>query len=61
MEGSNSCLGQDLKIGIQLYKVNQEQYLLDFKKLNGGTFSFFNQCAEIFSFVAGEVEQSEGQ
>jgi len=51
--------GPHLKIGIQLYKVNSEQYLLDFKKLEGDTFCFFNRCAALLTLVAAEVELRE--
>eukprot|EP01087_Luapelamoeba_hula_P017488 TRINITY_DN5518_c0_g1_i1.p1 TRINITY_DN5518_c0_g1~~TRINITY_DN5518_c0_g1_i1.p1 ORF type:complete len:488 (+),score=56.49 TRINITY_DN5518_c0_g1_i1:105-1568(+) len=34
-----------LKIGIQLFKVKQGQYLLDCKRLEGETFCYFNRCA----------------
>ena len=39
--------GGVVKIGLQLYKVQQNIYLLDFQKLEGNGFSFMNICALI--------------
>ena len=37
------------KIGLQLYKVQQHIYLLDFQKLDGDAFTFMNLCARIIT------------
>ena len=38
-----------IKIGLTLYKVQQNIYLLDFQKVNGDAFSFMTLCANIIT------------
>ena len=38
-----------VKVGLQLYKVQQNIYLLDFQKIDGDAFSFMHLCARIIS------------
>jgi 5'-AMP-activated protein kinase catalytic alpha subunit len=38
-----------IKIGLTLYKVQQNIYLLDFQKLTGDAFSFMTLCANIIT------------
>ena len=40
---------RNLKIGLQLYKVHDGRYLLDFRLLNGDTFLFFDMCSELIN------------
>jgi len=37
--------GPSVKMAIQLFKVKNDKYLLDFKKLSGETFQFFELCS----------------
>nr|CCA17060.1 SNF1related protein kinase catalytic subunit alpha p [Albugo laibachii Nc14] len=41
--------GSRIKIGLQLYKVQQHIYLLDFQKLEGNAFTYMNLCARIIT------------
>jgi 5'-AMP-activated protein kinase catalytic alpha subunit len=38
-----------VKIGLTLYKVQQNIYLLDFQKMTGDAFSFMTLCANIIT------------
>ncbi|TYZ64719.1 hypothetical protein PybrP1_009372 [[Pythium] brassicae (nom. inval.)] len=38
-----------IKIGLQLYKVQQHIYLLDFQRLDGNAFTYMNMCARIIT------------
>jgi hypothetical protein len=38
-----------IKIGLTLYKVQQNIYLLDFQKMTGDAFSFMTLCANIIT------------
>ncbi|KAJ0393091.1 hypothetical protein P43SY_004485 [Pythium insidiosum] len=38
-----------VKIGLQLYKVQQHIYLLDFQRLDGNAFTYMNLCARIIT------------
>jgi 5'-AMP-activated protein kinase catalytic alpha subunit len=38
-----------IKIGLTLYKVQQNIYLLDFQKVTGDAFSFMTLCANIIT------------
>lgn len=38
-----------IKIGLQLYKVQQHIYLLDFQRLEGNAFMYMNLCARIIT------------
>lgn len=38
-----------IKIGLQLYKVQQHIYLLDFQRLDGNAFTYMNLCARIIT------------
>lgn len=38
-----------IKIGLQLYKVQQHIYLLDFQRLEGNAFIYMNLCARIIT------------
>ncbi|KAG7383043.1 Protein kinase [Phytophthora boehmeriae] len=40
---------QSIKIGLQLYKVQQHIYLLDFQRLDGNAFTYMNLCARIIT------------
>ncbi|EQC38348.1 CAMK/CAMKL/AMPK protein kinase [Saprolegnia diclina VS20] len=40
---------KQIKIGLQLYKVQQHIYLLDFQKLGGDAFTYMNLCARIIT------------
>ncbi|TDH69695.1 hypothetical protein CCR75_001292 [Bremia lactucae] len=40
---------QQIKIGLQLYKVQQHIYLLDFQRLDGNAFTYMNLCARIIT------------
>ncbi|KUF90846.1 Katanin p80 WD40 repeat-containing subunit B1 [Phytophthora nicotianae] len=40
---------QRIKIGLQLYKVQQHIYLLDFQRLDGNAFTYMNLCARIIT------------
>ncbi|KAF0700705.1 Aste57867_8759 [Aphanomyces stellatus] len=40
---------KNIKIGLQLYKVQQHIYLLDFQKLGGDAFTYMNLCARIIT------------
>jgi len=40
---------KQVKIALQLYKVNEKRYLLDVKKLEGETFPFFDVCSKLLS------------
>ena len=42
-------LQYDLKLGLQLYKVQENIYLLDFQKKTGDAFSFMTLCANIIT------------
>uniref|UniRef100_A0AAV1UUN6 non-specific serine/threonine protein kinase n=1 Tax=Peronospora matthiolae TaxID=2874970 RepID=A0AAV1UUN6_9STRA len=40
---------QRIKVGLQLYKVQQHIYLLDFQRLDGNAFTYMNLCARIIT------------
>jgi 5'-AMP-activated protein kinase, catalytic alpha subunit len=44
-----SMLDYSIKIGLTLYKVQQNIYLLDFQKVSGDAFSFMTLCANIIT------------
>lgn len=44
-----SMLDYSIKIGLTLYKVQQNIYLLDFQKVTGDAFSFMTLCANIIT------------
>lgn len=44
-----STSGYSIKIGLTLYKVQQNIYLLDFQKMTGDAFSFMALCANIIT------------
>merc|ERR1712226_210464 len=44
-----STLEYSIKIGLTLYKVQQNIYLLDFQKVTGDAFSFMTLCANIIT------------
>merc|ERR1711862_515995 len=46
----NLCMPEyNIKIGLTLYKVQQNIYLLDFQKMTGDAFSFMTLCANIIT------------
>ncbi|RLN37116.1 hypothetical protein BBJ28_00012275 [Nothophytophthora sp. Chile5] len=40
---------QRIQVGLQLYKVQQHIYLLDFQRLDGNAFTYMNLCARIIT------------
>ena len=40
-------VGSTMKIGLQLYRVHENRYLLDFRKLEGDAFLFFDLCSQL--------------
>ncbi|TMW58966.1 hypothetical protein Poli38472_007111 [Pythium oligandrum] len=48
-EGDELPSSLTVKIGLQLYKVQQHIYLLDFQKLDGNAFTYMNLCARIIT------------
>jgi 5'-AMP-activated protein kinase catalytic alpha subunit len=42
-----------IKIGLTLYKIEQNKYLLDFQKMTGDAFSFLTLCANIIMELKG--------
>ncbi|KAL6052206.1 non-specific serine/threonine protein kinase [Balamuthia mandrillaris] len=48
---------KEVKVGIQLYKVKPGQYLIDFKKLGGDTFAFFNKCSDLLNSISANVSE----
>jgi Kinase associated domain 1 len=44
-----STADYSIKIGLTLYKVQQNIYLLDFQKMTGDAFSFMTLCANIIT------------
>jgi 5'-AMP-activated protein kinase catalytic alpha subunit len=49
---------RDTKIAIQLYRIKQGQYLLDFKRLSGDTYLFFSSCARVMSSLSQSLAGS---
>ncbi len=49
MEPQTQTHATTVKIGLQLYKVQQHIYLLDFQKLGGDAFTYMNLCARIIT------------
>merc|ERR1719410_2651311 len=50
LEVPNLCMPEyNIKIGLTLYKVQQNIYLLDFQKMIGDAFSFMTLCANIIT------------
>jgi 5'-AMP-activated protein kinase catalytic alpha subunit len=45
----NASMNHVVTIGLQLYKVQQHIYLLDFQKLDGNAFTYMNLCARIIT------------
>ncbi|RHY81072.1 hypothetical protein DYB35_012822, partial [Aphanomyces astaci] len=46
---SSTSVHKPVKIGLQLYKVQQHIYLLDFQNLGGDAFTYMNLCARIIT------------
>lgn len=44
---------QLVKIGITLYKVHEKRYLLDFHKIEGDIFMFFDLCGKLITLLSG--------
>ncbi|DAZ93149.1 TPA: hypothetical protein N0F65_006348 [Lagenidium giganteum] len=49
IQGAQQFRASSIKIGLQLYKVQQHIYLLDFQKLDGNAFTYMNLCARIIT------------
>ena len=44
------CPQTSVKVSIQLFKISNQKYLLDFKKVSGGDqFVFFDACARLLA------------
>lgn len=41
--------GQVVKLALQIYKIKDNRYLLDLKKISGETFFMFDACANFFN------------
>ncbi len=44
-----------VKLSIQLFKLTSGRYLLDFKKLGGDTFGFFNCCSDLLVHLSQTI------
>jgi hypothetical protein len=44
-----------VKFGVQLFKLTSGRYLLDFKKLGGDTFGFFNCCSVLLVHLSQTI------
>jgi len=57
-----STAGKQIKFAVQLFKLNSGEYLLDFKKLGGDTFGFFNCCSVLLVHLSRTiVDQKKSQ